>query len=97
MSSHPLGPEVDAWPRPLPVRTQIAGVHVTLQPMHRRHADELFEAARGADESFAYMGYGPFGSGAEMANGLPPMRRCMTRFIGWRGRWRPGWRPAGCR
>jgi len=28
--------------------------------MHRRHTAELFEAARGADQSFTYMSYGPF-------------------------------------
>jgi RimJ/RimL family protein N-acetyltransferase len=62
----PLGPEVDPWPRPLPARTPIAGVHVSLEPLHRRHTDELFEAMRGADESFTYMSYGPFGTKAEL-------------------------------
>ncbi len=61
-----LGPLVDPWPRPLPVRSVISGTHVTLEPMHRRHGEELFEAARGADAGFDYMGYGPFGSAAEM-------------------------------
>jgi RimJ/RimL family protein N-acetyltransferase len=40
---------------------------VTLEPLHRRHADELFEAARGAEDSFAYMGYGPFATQNDMA------------------------------
>ncbi len=62
----PLGPEVDPWPRPLPARTPIAGTHVSLEPLHRRHTDELFEAMREADESFTYMGYGPFGTQAEL-------------------------------
>jgi RimJ/RimL family protein N-acetyltransferase len=56
----PLGPEVDPWPRPLPARTPIQGTHVTLEPLHRRHTTELFEAARGAESSFTYMSYGPF-------------------------------------
>jgi RimJ/RimL family protein N-acetyltransferase len=56
----PIGPEVDSWPRPLPARTPLAGTHVTLEPLHRRHADELFDAARLAAESFTYMSYGPF-------------------------------------
>jgi RimJ/RimL family protein N-acetyltransferase len=62
-----LGPEVDPWPRPLPARTPISGTHVTLEPMHRRHTDELFEAMGGAEASFAYMGYGPFANKAELA------------------------------
>jgi RimJ/RimL family protein N-acetyltransferase len=62
----PLGPEVDAWPRPLPARTVINGTHVTLEPLHRRHAEELFEAARGADDGFTYMAYGPFKSRDEL-------------------------------
>lgn len=61
MSSPPLGPEVDAFPRPLPARQIISGNYATLEPLHRRHAAELFESMRGADDSFAYMAYGPFG------------------------------------
>lgn len=56
----PVGPEVDAWPRPLPARTAIMGTHVVLEPLHRRHAAELFEAASGAEASFTYVPYGPF-------------------------------------
>ncbi|HUW79671.1 MAG TPA: GNAT family protein [Acidocella sp.] len=67
MDSLPRGPEVDSWPRPLPARTAISGIHVTLEPLHRRHTDELFEAARGADDSFTYMSYGPFASKSDMA------------------------------
>jgi RimJ/RimL family protein N-acetyltransferase len=66
MSSPPLGPEVDAFPRPLPVRQIISGNHVTLEPLHRRHAAELFESMRGADDSFAYMAYGPFAERAAL-------------------------------
>ncbi len=62
----PVGPEVDAWPRPLPARTGLAGAHVGLEPLHRRHAEELFAAAQGADESFTYMGYGPFATAEAM-------------------------------
>lgn len=66
MSSLPLGPEVDPWPRPLPARTPLTGVYTALEPLHRRHADELFEAARGADENFTYMTFGPFATREEM-------------------------------
>lgn len=62
----PLGPEVDAWPRPLPAREKIMGTRVSLEPLQRRHGAELFDAAVNADESFAYLGYGPFRQRAEM-------------------------------
>jgi RimJ/RimL family protein N-acetyltransferase len=65
-SGPPLGPEVDPYPRPLPARQTIAGTHVTLEPLHRRHAAELFAAMQGADESFAYMAYGPFADRAAL-------------------------------
>ena len=39
---------------------RLRGREVELEPLHVRHAAELFEAARGADESWAYLGYGPF-------------------------------------
>src|ERR1035437_6033121 len=48
----PLGPEVDTTPRPLPARVPLRGQHVVLEPLHRRHAAELWRAAQGADESF---------------------------------------------
>ncbi|GLR68922.1 N-acetyltransferase [Acidocella aquatica] len=62
----PLGPQVDPWPRPLPARTPISGAYVALEPLHRRHAGELFEAMRGAEASFTYMSYGPFASQDEL-------------------------------
>jgi RimJ/RimL family protein N-acetyltransferase len=68
----PLGPEVDTTPRPLPARVTLAGRSVTLEPLHPRHAAELWQAAQadGADESWAYLGYGPF-----------PSEAAMTRFV----------------
>jgi RimJ/RimL family protein N-acetyltransferase len=61
MITVPLGPEVDSWPRPLPIREKITGTRVVLEPLHRRHGAELFEAAKDAPESFAYLSsYGPF-------------------------------------
>jgi RimJ/RimL family protein N-acetyltransferase len=62
MTDLPVGVEVDPWPRPLPARVPLSGTHVTLEPLHRRHAAELFEAAQGAEQSFTYMSYGPFAS-----------------------------------
>ncbi len=63
----PIGPEVDATPRPLPARTPIRGRTVTLEPLHRRHADELWQAAGGADDTWTYMPYGPFPTAQAMA------------------------------
>jgi RimJ/RimL family protein N-acetyltransferase len=62
----PLGPEIDTTPRPLPARNPIRGQYVTLEPLHRRHAPELWHAAQGADESWTYLGYGPFASAEAM-------------------------------
>lgn len=64
--TQPLGPVVDTTPRPLPARNPIAGQYVRLEPLHVRHAPDLWGAAQGADESWAYLNYGPFGSEAEM-------------------------------
>ena len=65
-SSPPIGPLVDSTPRPLPARIRLRGVHVELEPLHTRHAAELWDAAQGAGDSWSYMGYGPFASRAEM-------------------------------
>jgi RimJ/RimL family protein N-acetyltransferase len=60
----PLGPPVDPTPRPLPARTKLRGRDVELEPLHTRHAAELWAAAEagtpGADASWAYLAYGPF-------------------------------------
>lgn len=62
-----LGPEVSSLPRALPARTRLAGAHVILEPLHHRHAPELWQAAQGADASWSHMGYGPFASAEAMA------------------------------
>ena len=67
MSVQPVGPEVDATPRPLPARLRLRGVHVELEPLHARHAEELWTAAQGSDGSWAYLEYGPFATSAAMA------------------------------
>lgn len=71
MSNPPVGPIVDTTPRPLPARVKIAGTHVTLEPLHVRHAPDLWRAAQGADDSWAYLGQGPF-----------PSLEAMTRYVG---------------
>ena len=64
---NPVGPTVDATPRPLPARVPLRGQHAVLEPLHPRHAAELWEAAQGVDESWDYLAYGPFASAAAMA------------------------------
>src|SRR4051812_29249564 len=58
----PFGPVVDTTPRPLPARVPTRGNYAVLEPLPPRHARELWQAAQGADDSFAYLGYGPFAS-----------------------------------
>ena len=74
-SELPIGPVVDAMPRPLPPRTALRGSHAHLEPLHPRHAAELWHAAetgtaRG-DASWTYLGYGPFAS-----------QETLERFVG---------------
>ncbi|MBW6398613.1 GNAT family N-acetyltransferase [Roseomonas sp. HJA6] len=64
----PVGPRVDTTPRPLPARIPHRGASVDLEPLHVRHATELWQAAQapGAEASWTYLGYGPFASEAAM-------------------------------
>jgi RimJ/RimL family protein N-acetyltransferase len=66
MNTLPIGPAVDPTPRPLPARVKLRGTHVELEPLHTRHAAELWQAAQGADASWTYMGYGPFADAEAM-------------------------------
>lgn len=66
MTEQPIGPVVAAMPRPLPVRGKLRGRYVELEPLHPRHAGDLWRASefgtpRG-DASWTYLGYGPFAS-----------------------------------
>jgi len=67
----PLGPEVDPTPRPLPARVPHRGRSVDLEPLHVRHAPELWLATQSggaarAEAAWAYLGYGPFASEAAL-------------------------------
>ena len=80
MTPPPLGSEVDPTPRPLPARNRIAGRTVTLEPLHPRHAPDLWRAARGAEDAWTYVPYGPLASPdavgrlvAELASTHDPM------------------------
>lgn len=65
--SPPLGPVVDTTPRPMPPHDPIEGRTVTLEPLRAEHTPELWRAAQGADDSWAYLAYGPFASEPAMA------------------------------
>lgn len=68
MSDRPVGPLVDAAPRPLPARVPLRGRSVVLEPLHRRHVPELWQAAQApaAAASWDYLGYGPFATEAAL-------------------------------
>jgi RimJ/RimL family protein N-acetyltransferase len=61
-STPPVGRKVDTTPRPLPARIPHKGRQVDLEPLHLRHAPELWQAAQSdaSGASWAYMSYGPF-------------------------------------
>lgn len=63
----PLGPLVDTAPRPIPARVAHRGRSVDLEPLHPRHAAELWQAMQGAEASWAYLAYGPFASQEALA------------------------------
>lgn len=72
MTGAPVGPPVDPAPRPLPARVAHRGARVTLEPLDpRRHLGELWQAvAADHDDSWAYMGYGPFATKAALERTL---------------------------
>lgn len=59
---NPIGPPVDAAPRPWPPHDRIPGRACVLEPLAADHAPDLWRAADGAGESWDYLGYGPFPS-----------------------------------
>ncbi len=69
MHERPIGPLVDSTPRALPARVPIRGHYTQLEPLHRRHAADLWQAAqaKGGRESWDYMGYGPFDTADALA------------------------------
>jgi len=68
----PLGPLVDATPRPLPARVAHRGRSVDLEPLHLRHAAELWRATQSdrTGASWAYLGYGPYADEAALGRFL---------------------------
>lgn len=78
----PVGPEVDTTPRPLPARVTLRGEHAVLEPLHPRHAPELWHAAQGADESWTYLAMGPFASAEAMRRQVADMAS-MQDYMYW--------------
>ena len=78
----PVGPEVDTTPRPLPPRTALRGQYAVLEPLHKRHAEELWRAAQGADESWTYLNCGPFANLAAMTHYITTLASDQTR-VSW--------------
>jgi RimJ/RimL family protein N-acetyltransferase len=64
----PVGPRVDATPRPLPARVPHKGRSVDLEPLHIRHVPDLWRAvlADPTGASWAYLAYGPFAEEAAL-------------------------------
>jgi RimJ/RimL family protein N-acetyltransferase len=77
----PIGPAVDTAPRPLPARVPIRGQYVELEPLHRRHASELWAAAQGADETWTYLPTGPFASAEAMARQVMELSVSVERMF----------------
>ncbi len=70
-AERPIGPAVDPTPRPRPQPVTLTGRYCVLEPLDQRHVPELWKAAatgtRAGDESWDYLGYGPFEDEAAMA------------------------------
>lgn len=62
MEQPSIGPIAETPACATPSKRQHIGRTVSLVPLSERHAADLWQAAQDADESWAYLGYGPFGS-----------------------------------
>ncbi|MBB5515135.1 RimJ/RimL family protein N-acetyltransferase [Rubricella aquisinus] len=59
-----LLPDAKDWP--MPERRPFVGRYVRLEPLSLDHLDALWDAVRGADDSFTFLKYGPFAERAEL-------------------------------
>ena len=76
-----LGPAVDPTPRPVPPHRSIQGRTVTLEPLRGSHAAELWHAAQGADDSWAYLAHGPFASAEDMTRTVAELAATPDRLF----------------
>jgi RimJ/RimL family protein N-acetyltransferase len=62
MTTLPIGPKASMPICANPSKQDHIGHSVSLVPLNPCHVPELWQAAQGADESWTYLGYGPFRS-----------------------------------
>jgi RimJ/RimL family protein N-acetyltransferase len=62
MTQLPIGPEANTPTCIMPDKREHVGRSVRLVPLSQGHAPDLWQAAQDADESWTYLGYGPFRS-----------------------------------
>ncbi len=67
----PIGVVVDATPAARPGAVKLEGRHCRIEKLDpSRHGDALWQAVKGDDRLWPYMGYGPFADGKAFANWL---------------------------
>ncbi|MEP2989771.1 MAG: GNAT family protein [Parasphingorhabdus sp.] len=67
MTLLPLGPQTPPSTCEIPRTHGLFGQNVILEALSTSHAVDLWECAQGADESWTYLGYGPFSSFSEFS------------------------------
>ena len=71
MGDRPIGPVVDTAPAGRPDAVRLEGRLVRIEKLDpARHGDALWQAVKGHDELWTYMGYGPFADGASFVQWL---------------------------
>src|SRR5690606_7046415 len=63
----PVGKPVNAWPASPPGDVRLIGNFGHIEKLDQSHAADLWEAVRGHDSLWPYMGYGPFADEAAFA------------------------------
>lgn len=66
-TSQPLGKLVNSWPAARPGEVMLMGNFGLIQKLDKMHAADLWDAVRGQDALWSYMGYGPFDDEAAFA------------------------------
>ena len=71
LTGRPVGKRVDTAPAPLPQPVVLTGRFGRVEKLAARHAADLWEAAKGDDTLWSYMGYGPFADEAVFLAWVP--------------------------
>jgi hypothetical protein len=78
----PVGPPVDATPAQLPGPGSLKGRYGSVERLSAvKHGPDLWDAVRGHDDVWTYMGYGPFSATGPFSTCLPSARLSKTRTI----------------